>query len=142
MCTSPFVRPLLCVPFCAFVWSLDSKINDGYPNLRFNTTELEMVVTEVIYNSNANLLEIEISLSKYTNGALIFTGYKNNQMVSIDTTYNENYYDLLYNGGRFKFYYTEDFDTLKVMLWENVHNMKPLTSSLTIPQTEWKIWTE
>lgn len=112
------------------IWTLDKKVNDGFPSLRFVETETDIVLKETLHSPNVNLIEIEFSISKSVKGGLILAGYDDaGRLVAVNNTNcitSETYTD----GSRYKLYYDKEPEVVKVMVWETDGSMKPACAAL------------
>lgn len=113
------------------IWTIDSKQNGGYPTLKFKDTTTDISVDGYLHHTNVNLITFKMNLSKWVTGDIIMLGYKNGKFISIDDVYNYSEDSQYFDGGNFKFYYGKEVpDTIKIMVWDKLNNLKPLTESV------------
>lgn len=124
-------------------WVIDKKQNGGFPTLQFKNTRLDLTVTDTLHRPDVNLLEIELDLSKWVKGDLVFAGHRNGKLTCVDTTYKYTESGQFFGGGWHKFYYEgEAPEMVKVMVWKGVGTMMPLCEIAEIKMSAVPVATE
>lgn len=124
-------------------WVIDKKQNGGFPTLQFKNTRLDLTVTDTLHRPDVNLVEIELDLSKWVKGDLVFAGYRNGKLTCVDTTYKYTESGQFFGGGWHKFYYEgEAPEMVKVMVWKGVGTMMPLCEIAEIKMSAVPVATE
>lgn len=91
---------------------------------RYKNYDIISVYTASILEKSQNSYTIKTKISNTNNGNLIVVGYKNKLCVAVETTsYIEEIVSSTLIG---------DFDEFKIMLWDNLHTMKPLCDAEVI----------
>lgn len=117
--------------YCAYI---TGKNNFGYMdseqvffNVGIVSNDSPHTETQVVKNGNAH--NISISQTNLETAKILVGGYKDGMLVSMEILNNDNLQTT----------FTGDFDTFKVMAWENLSTLKPLCEAETVPQSNWII---
>lgn len=108
-----------------------NKINSRTIGDRTITAQWDYIPphTETQVVKNGNSYDISVSQTNLETAKIIVAGYKNNKVVDMEILNNDNLQTT----------FTGDFDTFKIMAWENLSTIKPLCEAEIIPQSKWII---
>ena len=85
--------------------------------------------TDTQITKNGNTYNVSVEQNNLETAKIIVVGYKNNKFAAME----------ILNSDTLQTTFTGDFDTFKVMAWENLSTLKPLCEAETIPQSKWII---
>lgn len=85
--------------------------------------------THSTVNNIQNNYTINIEFTDVLKGKVVIAGYKDNRFVTLQIKeYSEDFKPITLTG---------DIDTVKVMVWDNIFTIKPITAVEEIPNSEW-----
>lgn len=85
-------------------------------------TQSSVRMVDNVYSVTTNFINVNI-------GKVIIAGYKENKMIDLEIKdYSENVQPVILTG---------DLDLVKVMVWDDMDSMKPITNIEEIPESKW-----